>query len=67
MPQNFENPSSAAKLLEKIMVIAHVISKSKNLGTKIDKLEFDSKCRPFFFRGHLKLTMKIDKSQFDSK
>ena len=67
MPQNFENPSSAAELLEKIMVIAHVIGKSKNLGTKIDKLELDSECGPFFFREHLKLATKIDKSQFDSE
>ena len=37
------------ELLEKIMVIAHVIAKSENLGTKIDKLELDSKQRPFFF------------------
>ena len=42
VPQNFENPSSTAELLEKIMVIAHVISKSEYLGTKIDKLELDS-------------------------
>ena len=48
MPQKF-NPSSAAELLAKIMVIAHVISKSENLGTKIDKLELDSECGPFFF------------------
>ena len=47
MPQKF-NPSSAAELLGKIMVIAHVISKSENLGTKIDKLELDSECGPFF-------------------
>ena len=32
-----ENPSSAAKLFEKFMVIAHVIDKSENLRTKIDK------------------------------
>ena len=48
VPQNFENPSSAAELLEKIMVIAHVIGKSENLRTKIDKLELDSECGPFF-------------------
>ena len=48
VPQNFENSSSAAKLLEKMMVIAHVIGKSKNLGTKIDKLELDSECGPCF-------------------
>ena len=48
MPQNFGNPSSAAEHLEKIMVIAHVIGKSKNLGTKIDKSEFDSEWLPFF-------------------
>ena len=48
VPQNFENPSSAAELLEKIMVIAHVIGKSENLGTKIGKLELDSECEPFF-------------------
>ena len=48
VPQNFENPSSAAELLEKIMVIAHVIGKSENLGTKIDKLELDSECGPSF-------------------
>ena len=30
------------------MVIAHVIGKSENLGTKIDKLELDSECRPLF-------------------
>ena len=36
------------ELLEKIMVIAHVIAKSENLGIKIDKLELDSKQRPFF-------------------
>ena len=48
VPQNFENPSSAVELLEKIMVIAHVIGKSKNLETKIDKLELDSECGPFF-------------------
>ena len=47
MPQKF-NPSSAAELLAKIMVIAHVISKSENLGTKIDKLELDSESGPFF-------------------
>ena len=66
MLQNFENPSSATELLEKIMVIAHVISKLENLGTKIDKLELDSECGPFF-RKHLKLVTKIDKSQFDSE
>ena len=66
MPQNFENPSSAAEPLEKIMVIAHVIGKSENLGTEIDKLELDSECGPFF-REHLKLAMKIDKLQFDSE
>ena len=44
VPQNFENPSSAAELLEKIMVIAHVIRKSENSGTKIDKLELVSEC-----------------------
>ena len=48
VPQNFKNPSSAAELLEKIMVIAHVIGISENLGTKIDKLELGSECRPFF-------------------
>ena len=48
VPQNFENPSSAAELVEKIMVIAHVIGKSENFGTKIDKLELDSECGPFF-------------------
>ena len=48
MPRNFENPSNAAELLEKIIVIAQVIGKSKNLGTKIDKLELDSECGPFF-------------------
>ena len=48
MQQNFENSSSAAELLEKIMVIAHLIGKSENLGTKIDKLELDSECGPFF-------------------
>ena len=64
--QNFENPSSAAGFLEKIMVIAHAIGKSENLGTKIDELELDFKCRPFF-REHLKLATKIDKSQFDSE
>ena len=47
--RNFENPSSAAELLEKIMVIAHVIGKSKNLGTKIDKSELNSGWGPFFF------------------
>ena len=46
--QNFENRSIAAELLEKIMIIAHVISKSENLGTKFDKLELDSKCGPLF-------------------
>ena len=66
VPQNFENPSSAAELLEKIMVIAHVIGKSENSGTKIDKLELNSECGPFF-REHLKLATKIDKSQFDSE
>ena len=66
--QNFENLSSVAELLEKIMVIAHVIGKPENLGTKIDKLELDSECRPFF-REHLKLVTKIhvDKLQFDSE
>ena len=34
-PQKFENPSSAAELLEKIMVIAQVIGKSENLGQKL--------------------------------
>ena len=38
-PANFENASSAAKLFEKIMVIAHLINKSE---TKIDKSELDS-------------------------
>ena len=66
MPQKF-NPSSAAELLAKIMVIAHVIGKSENLGTKIDKLELDSECGPFFFREHLQLATKIDKSQFHSE
>ena len=65
--QNFENPSSATELLEKIMVIAHVIGKSENLGTKIDKLELDFECGFFFFREHLKLATKIDKSWFDSE
>ena len=67
MPQNFKNPTSATKLFEKIMVIVHVIGKSENLRTKIDKLELDSECGSFFFREHLKLATKIDKSQFDSE
>ena len=41
-------PSCAAELLEKIKVIAHVIGKPENSGTKIDKLELDSECEPFF-------------------
>ena len=48
VPQNFENSSSAAELLEKIMVIVHLIGKSENLGTKVDKLELNSECGPFF-------------------
>ena len=32
----------AAELLEKIMVIAHVIGKLESLGTKINKSELDS-------------------------
>ena len=44
VPQNFENSSSVTELLEKIMAIAHIIGKSENLGTKIDKLELDSEC-----------------------
>ena len=64
--RNFENSSSAAELLEKIMIVAHVMGKSENLRTKIDKLELDSEWEPFF-REHLKLATKIDKSQFDSE
>ena len=66
MPQNFENPSSAAELLEKIMVIANVIGKSENLGTKIDKLELDSERGPFF-RDHHDFGRKIRKKAIDSK
>ena len=40
--------------------------KSENFGTKIDKLELDSECGPFF-KEHLKLAAKIDKLQFDSE
>ena len=32
--QNFENPSSGAELLEKIIVIAHVIGKSREFEDK---------------------------------
>ena len=42
VPPNFENLSSAPKLVEKSMVIAHVFDKSENLGSKIDKSELDS-------------------------
>ena len=59
VPRNFENPSSVAELLEKIMVIARVIGKSENL-------ELGSECGPFVFREHLKLATKIDKSHFNS-
>ena len=40
--RNFENASSASKLFENVLVIAHVVNKSENLGTKIDKSELDS-------------------------
>ena len=46
VPQNFENPSSTAELLEKIIVIAHVIGKSENSGTKIDKSVLDAEWEP---------------------
>ena len=46
VPRNFENPSSGAELLEKTIVIAHVIGKSENLGTKIDKSVLDADWEP---------------------
>ena len=43
--------------------IAHVIGKLENLGTKIDKLELDSECEPFF-REHLKLATIMSEDPF---
>ena len=62
--RNFENPSSAVELLEKLMVIAHVIGKSENMGIKIGKSQFHSECGPFF-RKHLKSATKIMKSRLN--
>ena len=48
------------------MVIAHVISKSENLGKKLINWSLILSA-DLFFREHQKLTTKIDKSQFASE
>ena len=43
------------------MVNAHVIDKSENLGTKIDKLELDPECESFFLENTMILGEKYGK------